>query len=83
MAHPNLILQSINDATADRCVDIFQRPDGSVGFEEYRRDVEDARGWFAVGGHARASFATEEEARAAALAAVPWLRDVIDGEAGG
>lgn len=77
MAHPNLILQSINDEAADRCVDVFQRPDGSVGFEEYRRDVEDTRGWFAIGGHARKAFANEKDAIAAALTAVPWLRDVI------
>jgi hypothetical protein len=25
----------------DRCVDLFLRPDGSYGVEEFRRDVED------------------------------------------
>ena len=49
MAHVNRVLRSINDEDASRCVDIFLRPDGSIGFEEYRRDVEDGRGWFPVG----------------------------------
>jgi hypothetical protein len=40
--------------------------------------VEDARGWFAIGGHVHGVFASQEDALAAALAAVPWLRDVID-----
>ncbi|HEY2564091.1 MAG TPA: hypothetical protein VGI44_10300, partial [Acidimicrobiales bacterium] len=29
---------------ADRCVDIFSRPDGTFGFEEFRRDPEDMGG---------------------------------------
>ena len=44
MAHVNRVLRSINDEDAARCVDIFLRPDGTLGFEEYRRDVEDGRG---------------------------------------
>jgi len=28
----------------DRCVDVFARPDGTFGFEEFRRDPEDM-GW--------------------------------------
>lgn len=74
MARHGLVLRSVNDETADRCVDVFQRPDGSFGFEEYRRDVEDGRGWFAIGGHARRRFAAEAEALEAALLSVPWLR---------
>ena len=77
MAHANKVLRSINNQGADRCVDIFRRPDGSVGFEEFRRDVEDARGWFAIGGHSHRAFAGEAEALAAALTAVAWLRPVI------
>ena len=34
-----------NDA-GDHCVDVFIRADGNFGFEEYRRDPEDGRGWF-------------------------------------
>jgi hypothetical protein len=69
----NLVLDSIETDDRDRCVDIFLRPDGTAGFEEYRRDTEDGRGWFAIGHHAGKVYATPEAARAAALAAVPWL----------
>jgi len=74
MAHRNRVLRSINSDDASRCVDVFLRPEGSVGFEEYRRDVEDGRGWFAIGGHASRSFDDENAAFQAALAEIPWLR---------
>ena len=56
-----------------RCVDIFCRPDGTFGFEEYRRDVEDGRGWFAVGGHAERVFDSASSALTHAKVSVPWL----------
>ncbi|ERF86300.1 hypothetical protein JQ559_06775 [Bradyrhizobium viridifuturi] len=77
MAHVNRVLRSINDEDAARCVDIFLRPDGTLGFEEYRRDVEDGRGWFPIGGHASRVFPEESAALAAALADVPWLRRAV------
>ncbi|HWK95815.1 MAG TPA: hypothetical protein VNR39_10365 [Pseudolabrys sp.] len=77
MAHVNKVLRSINDQGADRCVDIFRRPDGSVGFEEFRRDAEDMLGWFAIGGHSGHVFASEADALAAALASVAWLGPVL------
>lgn len=73
MAHVNRVLRSINDESAARCVDVFLRPDGSCGFEEYRRDVEDGRGWFAIGGYADRSFDDETAAMQAAISVVPWL----------
>jgi hypothetical protein len=75
-----LVLASIETDDGGRCVDIFLRPDGTAGFEEYRRDTEDGRGWFAIGHHAGKVYATPEAARAAALSAVPWLA-VAGGEA--
>ncbi len=36
-----LVFISIENFEHDRCVDLFSRPDGSYGFEEFRRDVED------------------------------------------
>ena len=38
-----IVVASIENGAHDRCVDLFLRPDGSYGFEEFRRDVEDAR----------------------------------------
>ena len=73
----NRVLRSIETPEGERCVDFFIRPDGSFGFEEYRRDAEDGRGWFPIGFHAGKSFASEQEAEAKALAAVSWLKDVL------
>jgi len=77
MARLNRVLRSINSDDASRCVDVFLRPEGSVGFEEYRRDVEDGRGWFAIGGHASRTFDDEAAAFQAALTVVPWLRQAV------
>jgi hypothetical protein len=70
-----LVFESINAPDGERCVDIFRRVDGSFGFEEYRRDIEDRRGWFAIGGHADLRFDDAEAARRAAAAQVAWLGD--------
>ena len=77
MAQVNRVLRSINDEDAAHCVDIFLRPDGTIGFEEYRRDVEDSRGWFPIGGHSSRVFHEESAAFDAALRAVPWLRRAV------
>jgi hypothetical protein len=76
-AAKNRVLRSIETDSGNRCVDIFVRPDGSVGFEEYRRDSEDGRGWFPVGFHSAHVYATEAAALDAAIEAVSWLREVV------
>jgi len=43
---PTRVIASFNNPAGDHCVDIFVRDDGTFGFEEYRRDPEDMRGWF-------------------------------------
>ncbi len=73
MVAKNIVLQSINLEGDARCVDIFERPDGTFGFEEYRRDHEDGRGWFAIGGYSKRSFAIASEAHEAARCAIKWL----------
>ena len=40
-----VVLRSIENREHDRCADLFRRADGSSGFEEFRRDVEDAGAW--------------------------------------
>jgi hypothetical protein len=77
MAHLNRVLHSINNQDASRCVDIFLRPEGTVGFEEYRRDVEDGRGWFPIGTYSSRTFSEESIALQAAIEAVPWLRGIL------
>lgn len=54
-------------------MDIFVRADGSYGFEEYRRDPEDNRGWYSLHHYAHLVFNTQDEATSYAKATVPWL----------
>lgn len=74
MADDKRVIQSIETLDGGRCVDLFVRTDGTYGFEEYRRDVEDARGWFPIGHYAVLVFANENDARTAADRYVKWLR---------
>ena len=62
----------------DRCVDIFKRPDGTFGFEEFRRDPEDMGGWTPIAYYSVREFGTEAEALAGARETVPWLSEVLD-----
>jgi hypothetical protein len=64
---------SINSDDQTRCVDVFSRADGSFGFEEFRRDTEDARGWFPIGGFTGLSFPDQEQALLDAPARISWL----------
>lgn len=77
MAHENKALRSIESPDGGRCVDIFVRPDATFGFEEFRRDPEDGRGWFPIGNHGARIFGTEEDAFNEALSKVPWLEDAV------
>jgi len=67
------VVASINSPAGDHCVDVFLRDDGTFGFEEYRRDVEDQKGWFSLHRHSRQVFATEADALAQARATVAWM----------
>lgn len=67
------VIASFNNPEGDHCVDIFVRDDGTFGFEEYRRDSEDARGWFPLHRYAHRIFVTEQDAVAQANAAVAWM----------
>ena len=77
MAHVNKVLRSIETGDSVRCVDIFIRPDTTFGFEEYRRDIEDQRGWVPVGFHAEQVCSTEAAAFDQAIAKVTWLSMVV------
>jgi len=69
----NLVLRSIETDDGGRCVDIFRRPDGSCGFEEYRRDHEDPSGWGGAVGFAGRRFDDANAAIHAAIGVVSWL----------
>ena len=68
-----LVYKSVENDIHDRCVDLFSRPDGTFGFEEFRRDVEDQGAWTPVSYFSGKSFASDGDAWIAALNAVPWL----------
>lgn len=73
-----LVLVSRQTPGADRCVDLFSRPDGTFGFEEFRRDPEDMGVWTPVSYFSGQVHPTEDAALAAARTAVPWLAGVLD-----
>ena len=77
MAQTNKVLKSVNASDGGRCVDIFIRPDGTYGFEEFRRDVEDSSGWFPIGGHKSKKFITEECALEEARKLISWFDDKV------
>jgi hypothetical protein len=72
------VLASPSTPAVDRCVDIFLRPDGTYGFEEFRRDPEDMGAWTPVAYSSDREFPTEGLALAAARDDVPWLAGVLD-----
>lgn len=74
MAAPHTVLHSFNLDGEMICVDIFRRKDGSYGFDQFRRDVEDVRGWYSISHRGHLRFDSETEALDAARAEVGWLR---------
>jgi hypothetical protein len=70
---PNRVVASFNNEAGDHCVDIFLRDDRSFGFEEYRRDHEDLRGWFPLHRYGHLAFANESDALSQARSAVEWM----------
>jgi hypothetical protein len=70
-----LVFTSVENFEHDRCVDLFSRPDGTFGFEEFRRDPEDRGEWTPVQTHAESAYATREAALAVAMQRVTWLQE--------
>jgi len=73
-----LVFRSIENFEHDRCVDFFSRPDGSHGFEEFRRDAEDRGAWTPVQYYSGSVFCSHEDALAAANRSVAWLAEAIN-----
>jgi hypothetical protein len=67
------VVDSIENNEHNRCVDLFRRPDGTFGFEEFRRDAEDAGAWTPVQYYSHAAWPSREAALSAATRAVIWL----------
>ncbi len=67
------VIDSFENAQRDRCVDIFRRPDGTHGFEEWRREPEDPGRWFRARYYSDAVYATPHDACVAARELVAWF----------
>lgn len=68
-----VVLDSIENPQHDRCVDVFTRLDGSFGFEEFRRDAEDAGAWTPVSFFSGLRHDSKDAALAEAGRQIPWL----------
>jgi len=73
---PARVVASFNNPEGDHCVDVFERDDGTFGFEEYRRDAEDLKGWFSLHRYSSLVFPTDRAARERAKATVIWMSGV-------
>lgn len=67
------VKSSIQSEVADRCVDIFSRPNGTYGFEEFRRDPEDMGTWTPVSYFSDTEYSSEADALNAARRLVVWF----------
>ena len=72
-----VVFDSIETGDGTRCIDLFSRLDGTYGFEEFRRDPEDAGLWTPVNYFSGNAFGNKDEALKAALKAVAWLTDAL------
>jgi hypothetical protein len=67
------VLTSIETDDGLRCVDLFRRLDGTFGYEEFRRDPEDRGAWTPMRFASALKYASLDDARAAATAAIAWM----------
>jgi hypothetical protein len=72
-----IVFDSIENSQHDRCVDLFNRPDGTYGFEEFRRDVEDAGAWTPVQYYSGIMYPSKDAALSAATRSVKWLSEAL------
>jgi hypothetical protein len=70
-----VVFSSIENFEGNRCIDLFLRPDGTYGFEEFRRDPEDAGSWTPVQYYSGVPYASKEGALIAATNATTWLEE--------
>ena len=70
------VLASYESRETDRCVDVFARPNGTFGFEEFRRDSEDMGAWTPISYYSSHEYASPDDALIAARRVVPWLGEI-------
>ena len=71
----NKVFASFENQYNDHCVDIFERADGSFGYEEFRRDAEDCGAWQSLARYSQQVFEVQTQALAAANRSVSWLAE--------
>jgi hypothetical protein len=67
------VLASFETIDGTQCVDVFEREDGTFGFEQYRSESDGSSSWQSLGKYSQLSFASGEEALRLAKQRVPWL----------
>ena len=72
-----VVFVSVENPEHDRCVDFFSREDGSYGFEEFRRDIEDGGQWTPVQYYSGVTYPSPADALASAERCVHWLVDAL------
>ncbi|HUX03884.1 MAG TPA: hypothetical protein VMV53_03120 [Acidimicrobiales bacterium] len=72
------VLASYQTFGADRCLDVFSRPNGTFGFEEFRRDPEDLGVWTPISFFSGHEYPTEAAAIEAARRTVRWFGPLLD-----
>ncbi len=73
-----VVFSSVENAEHDRCVDFFFRPDSTFGFEEFRRDVEDAGGWTPTQFYSAKVYANGQDAYQEAERLIAWCADELE-----
>ncbi len=72
------VLSSYQTFDATHCVDVFSRPNGTFGFEEFRLDPEDMGAWTPISYHSGHEYSSKADALRAARGVVSWLADLLD-----
>jgi hypothetical protein len=72
----SIVLVSLESTDGSQCVDIFERDDGSFGFEQYRAEFDGSSCWQSLSRYSHLSFASGGQALHAARERVPWLNQV-------
>lgn len=67
------VFESLENDDQSRCADLFHRPDGTFGFDEFRRDVEDGGAWTPAGNYSDLIYPSREAALHAAIETIGWL----------
>jgi hypothetical protein len=71
------VLTSYETHDGSLCVDVFRRDDGTFGFEQFRREVEDFNRWERVSYYGEQRFADVDAAIRAARRTLSWFDELM------